>query len=67
MCHILPLCSVSTFNMVCIAEFHESSGGSTKDLTKKYFAELDQGTVMELYNIYKVDFEMFNYTTDEYL
>ena len=61
MCHILPLsCTVQCVDIVCIAEFHESSGGYTKDLTKQYFSELDQGTVIELYNIYKVDFEMFN-------
>ena len=58
---------MSSSNIVSIAEFHESSGGNTRDLTKQYFSELDQGTVMELYNIYKVDFEMFSYNTEGYL
>ena len=43
-----------------------SSGGSTYDLTKKYFSELDSVTATKLYNIYKVDFEMFSYTPDMY-
>ena len=47
-------------------EYHVSSGGSTYDLTKKYFSELDSVTVTKLYNIYKVDFEMFSYTPDMY-
>ena len=43
-----------------------SSGGSTKDLARKYFSELDLATVKKLYKVYKVDFEMFGYTPDIY-
>ena len=39
-----------------------SSGGRTEDLAKKYFAMLDQMTIQKLYEFYKVDFEMFDYT-----
>ena len=43
-----------------------SSGGSTRDLAKKYFSELDKTMVRKLYEFYKVDFEMFDYNPDEY-
>ena len=49
-----------------ISESHVSSGGSTKDLAKNYFSELDITIVMKLYEFYKVDFEMFDYSPDEY-
>ena len=51
--------------MFCL-ETHVSSGGSTKDLARKYFSEMDIDTVKRLYQLYKVDFEMFGYTPDEY-
>ena len=47
-------------------ETHVSSGGSTKELARKYFSEMDIDTVKRLYQLYKVDFEMFGYTPDEY-
>ena len=50
-----------------ILESHVSSGGSTKDLARKYFSELDLDTVASLYNLYKVDFEMFGYSPDSYI
>ena len=43
-----------------------SSGGSTRDLARKYFSELNIVMVRRLYEFYKVDFEMFGYTPDEY-
>ena len=51
--------------MLCL-ETHVSSGGSTKDLARIYFSEMDIDTVKRLYQLYKVDFEMFGYTPDEY-
>jgi len=47
-------------------ESHKSNGGDTKRLTKKYFSELDINTVKKLYEVYKVDFEMFGYSPDSY-
>ena len=47
-------------------ESHVSSGGSTRDLARKYFSELDIMMVRRLYEFYKVDFEMFGYSPDEY-
>lgn len=47
-------------------ESHVSSGGSTRNLARKYFSELDIMTVRRLYEFYKVDFEMFGYSPDEY-
>ena len=45
---------------------HVSSGGSTKELAKKYFSQLSLSTVKKLYNVYKVDFEMFGYSPQLY-
>ena len=49
-----------------LLESHVSSGGSTRDLARKYFSELDIMMVRRLYEFYKVDFEMFGYSPDEY-
>ena len=46
---------------------HASSGGSTKELTEKYFTEININTARKLYRLYKVDFEMFGYSPEEYL
>ena len=43
-----------------------SSGGSTKELTRKYFTEINIITARKLYELYKVDFEMFGYNPEEY-
>ena len=44
-----------------------SGGGSTSQLTKKYFSELDKSLVNQLYSFYQVDFEMFGYKPDKFL
>ena len=49
-----------------VLETHKSSGGDTKTLAKEYFSDLDLDTVKDLYEIYKVDFEMFGYSPDIY-
>jgi len=37
------------------------SGMNTEQLTRKYFAQLDQSLVEGLYQQYRLDFEMFGY------
>ena len=49
-----------------LLESHKSSGGGTKKLVKMYFSQLDIMTAMKLFEIYKVDFEMFGYKPDVY-
>lgn len=46
---------------------HVSSGGSTKRLTQEYFSLLDQKSIKKLYDLYKVDFELFDYNHVDYL
>ena len=45
-----------------IAEEHVETGNKIQNITRKYFSQLDNGTIEKLYNLYKVDFQMFNYT-----
>ena len=45
---------------------NRSSGGGTNELARKYFAQLDVQTVDQLYELYKVDFEMFGYSLEMY-
>jgi len=40
------------------------AGNKSEELTRKYFEELDRETIQKLYDRYKVDFEMFNYSID---
>ena len=35
--------------------------------TKEYFQTLTKKSVRSLYNMYKIDFEMFQYSVDEFL
>ena len=44
-----------------IEQDHISSGGSTLDLAKVYFAKLPNKLIEKLHKWYKIDFEMFNY------
>ena len=48
-------------------QLHASSGNSSNELTRSFFSQLDNDTVSDLYNMYKVDFDMFGYTIDEAL
>ena len=45
---------------------HQSAGGSTTKVSQDYFSMLDENTVERLYNFYKIDFEMFGYSFQEY-
>ena len=47
-------------------ESHKSSGGSTEDLTRQYFADLDKDMKKKLYNIFKIDFDLFGYDPNQY-
>ena len=50
-----------------IEQDHISSGGSTSDLAKVYFAELPNTLIEKLHQWYKIDFEMFNYDHKDFL
>ena len=45
---------------------NQSSGGSTTDLTRKYFKQLDKKVVLQLFELYRVDFEMFGYSLEHF-
>ena len=49
-----------------ITETHTSSGGSTRKQAKDYFSQLSRDTVKRLYNLYKADFELFEYSPEMY-
>jgi len=38
----------------------------TENISLKYFKEIDKNHLRELYQIYRIDFEMFGYSEDEY-
>ncbi len=44
---------------------HGDDGGRAK--TARYFSQLDAGARTALYELYKLDFEMFGYSASEYL
>ncbi|KAG7167850.1 carbohydrate sulfotransferase 9-like [Homarus americanus] len=46
---------------------HLTNGKKTSDTVKKYFATITKTELMKLYNKYKLDFELFSYSIDEYL
>ena len=46
---------------------HSSHSKDHKLLSLRYFRDIDVESVKKLYDIYKIDFEMFGYSVDEYL
>ena len=40
---------------------------SQEPLSVKYFRQIDRDSIRKLYNIYKIDFEMFGYSVQDYL
>ena len=49
---------------------HSSSSADSKDhrlVSQRYFRSIDKESVKKLYDIYRIDFEMFDYSIDEYL
>ena len=48
-----------------LEKMNPSSGGSTSDKAREYFSQLDREVVLQLYELYKVDFEMFGYSMEE--
>jgi hypothetical protein len=52
------------FGTVSTHHLYRSSGGNTSNLTRQYFGQVDKNLVEKLYEVYKVDFEMFGYSMD---
>lgn len=46
---------------------HLTKGKKTSDMVQKYFATITKTELMKLYEKYKLDFELFDYSVDEYL
>jgi hypothetical protein len=47
--------------------WRSSSEGSISQLAKEYFSQVDRGDIIKLYQLYKIDFDMFGYFADEYI
>ena len=46
---------------------HKSTGDSTTDLALELFAKLPKNLKKQLYEVYKIDFEMFEYDAKPFL
>ena len=46
---------------------HLITDTSQEPLSIKYFRQIDRDSIHKLYNIYKIDFEMFGYSVQDYL
>lgn len=46
---------------------HLTKGKKTSDTVRKYFATVTLSDAMKLYHKYRLDFELYDYTVDEYL
>ena len=40
---------------------------SVDDVSLQYFKQIDANSILKLYNIYKIDFEMFDYDANDYV
>ena len=57
------------FNSITVLQDkeHVSSGESTEEMTKILFTKLPNELIEKLYDLYKLDFQMFNYEYKQYL
>lgn len=46
---------------------HAQKGGHSSDAAREYFGRLTKAEVMQLYDLYRLDHELFGYEIDEYL
>ena len=48
---------------------HKNQNGVGKkyELAKQYFGQLDKKVVLQLFELYRVDFELFGYTADSFI
>lgn len=46
---------------------HLTKGNRTADVVKTYFSDLPRKDLLSLFGKYKLDFEMFDYSVDDYL
>ncbi|XP_018022696.1 carbohydrate sulfotransferase 11-like [Hyalella azteca] len=54
------------FNMDEKNEVHENAKNST-DVSYRYIRALPKQLILKLYEIYKIDFEMFDYSLNQYM
>ena len=40
--------------------------GSVTEVSQRYFKEIDTDSIRRLHQIYRIDFEMFEYSSEEY-
>ena len=57
------------FNSITVLQDkeHVSSGESTEEMTKILFTKLPNELIEKLYDLYKLDFQMFDYEYKQYL
>ena len=48
------------------SKMHQSHGGSSDDLALQYFSTINKSSTKILYEMYKMDFLMFNYDPTPY-
>ena len=48
-------------------EENVSSGGSTEKFARELFSKLPTDLIEQLYELYKLDFEMFNYEYKDFI
>ena len=56
-------------NIYCIAQSDENRGRgdkSTSELAREYLSRIDQKTFTDLIEVFRVDFEMFQYSPEGY-
>ena len=49
-----------------LALVHMSNGGSTENFLEEFYSELDLETMDKLYELYEMDFLLFDYSPDDY-
>ena len=65
--YIMEKIGMKSPKIVADEKEHVSSGNSSEEMAKDLFAKLPNHLIEKLYDLYKLDFEMFDYEYKQYL
>ena len=65
--YIMEKIGMKSPKIVVAEKEHVSSGNSSEEMAKNLFARLPNDLIEKLYDLYKLDFEMFDYEYKQYL
>nr|CAI5850518.1 unnamed protein product [Callosobruchus analis] len=61
------LIKIANLDHLIKPEWRNAGKGATSHSLKKYYSQLTRSQILQLYHFYRFDFELFNYSMQDYL